>query len=316
MKMENNNKIVPDFLSGKYEEYREYTKHYAKSFYFSSFVLPKEKRNAAYAVYSFCRYADNITDISKYESEEFLDNKIEYLLNILDEVYKHAEDGSKYISDFTYTIKKYDIPKEYFSELVEGVATDIRKKRYYNYGELDVYCYKVASVVGLIMTKVFGYTDDRALVYAINLGKAMQLTNILRDVADDYSMGRIYLPKDELDKFGCSEDDIKSKVVDERFRALMAFQINRAREYYKEAEKGINMLTNDGSRSTVKMMSRIYAGILDEIEKNNYEIYSKRHYVSTFSKVIMTMKMFADKKASRNSKEARFAKKPFLNTGK
>ncbi len=313
--MENNNKIVPDFLSGKYEEYREYTKHYAKSFYFSSFVLPKEKRNAAYAVYAFCRYADNITDISMYESEEFLENKIKYLNSILDEVYKHSEDGSKYISDFTYTIKKYDIPKEYFRELVEGVATDIRKKIYYNYGELDVYCYKVASVVGLIMTKVFGYTDARALDYAIKLGKAMQLTNILRDVADDYSMGRIYLPKDEMDSFGYSEEDIKNKAVDERFRSLMAFQINRAREYYKEAEKGINMLTNDGSRSTVKMMSRIYAGILDEIEKNNYEIYTKRHYVSTFSKVMMTMKMFADKKASKNSKEAKFAKKPLLNSG-
>jgi phytoene synthase len=316
MNMENNNKIVPDFLSGKYEEYREYTKHYAKSFYFSSFVLPKEKRKAAYAVYAFCRYADNITDISKYESEEFLDNKIQYLLNILDEVYKHTKDGSKYISDFTYTIKKYDIPKEYFRELVDGVAKNKRKKRYYNYEELDVYCYKVASVVGLIMTKVFGYTDARALEYAIKLGKAMQLTNILRDVADDYSMGRIYLPKDELESFGYSEEDIKNKVVDDRFRALMAFQINRAREYYKEAEKGIDMLTNDGSRSTVKMMSRIYAGILDEIEKNNYEIYAKRHYVSTFSKVMMTMRMFADKKASKNSKETKFTKKPLLNTSK
>jgi phytoene synthase len=144
----------------------------------------------------------------------------------------------------------------------------------------------------------------------------MQITNILRDVADDYSMGRIYLPKDELDSFGYSEEDIKNKVVDERFRALMAFQIKRAREYYAEAEKGIKMLTNDGSRSTVKMMSRIYAGILDEIEKNNYEIYSKRHYVSTFSKVMMTLKMYADKKVSGNRKETTFEKKPLFNTSK
>ncbi len=314
--MENNINIVPDFLSGKYDNYREYTKHYAKSFYFSSFVLPKEKRNAAYAVYAFCRYADNITDVSMYESEEFLDNKIQYLINILDEVYKHAEDGSKYISDFTYTVKKYGIPKVYFSELIEGVATDIRKKKYYNYEELDVYCYKVASVVGLIMTKIFGYSDDRALDYAIILGKAMQLTNILRDVADDYSMGRIYLPKEELDSFRYSEADIKNKLVDERFRALMKFQINRARDYYMEAEKGISMLTNDGSRSTVKMMSKIYSGILTEIENSDYDIYSKRHYVSTFSKVMMTIKMFADKKASRNRKEARLANKPLLNRSK
>ena len=314
--MDNNIKIVPDFLSGKYENYREYTKHYAKSFYFSSFVLPKEKRNAAYAVYAFCRYADNITDVSMYESEEFLDNKIQYLINILDEVYKHAEDGSKYISDFTYTVKKYGIPKVYFSELIEGVATDIRKKKYYNYEELDVYCYKVASVVGLIMTKIFGYSDDKALDYAIILGKAMQLTNIIRDVADDYSMGRIYLPKEELDSFKYTEADIKNKSVDERFRALMKFQINRARDYYTEAEKGISLLTNDGSRSTVKMMSKIYSGILTEIENSNYDIYSKRHYVSTFSKVMMTIKMFADKKASRNHNEARLENKPLLNRSK
>jgi phytoene synthase len=314
--MEDNNKIIPDFLKGKYGEYREYTKHYAKSFYFSSFVLPKEKRDAAYAVYAFCRYADNITDISMYESEEFLENKIHFLLKTLDEVYNHAEDGSSHISDFTYTVKKYGIPKVYFRELIEGVATDIHKKRYNNYEELDVYCYKVASVVGLIMTKIFGYDDDRALEYAVKLGKAMQLTNILRDIADDYSMGRIYLPKDELESFGYSEEDIKNKVVDERFRAFMAFQINRAKEYYAEAEKGISMLTNDGSRSTVKMMSRIYAGILSEIENSNYDIYSKRHYVSTFSKVMTTMKMFADKKASGSRKETRFPKKPLLNTSK
>lgn len=305
--------IIPDFLKGKYEDYREYTKHYAKSFYFSSFVLPTEKRNASYAVYAFCRYADNITDISKYESPEFLESKINYLLEILDEVYKHAKDNSEYISDFTLTVKKYDIPKQYFTELVEGVATDIHKKIYYNYEELDVYCYKVASVVGLIMTKIMGYTNDKALEHAVQLGKAMQLTNILRDVSDDYSMGRIYLPKNELDKFDYSEDDIKNKIVDERFYALMRFQIERAREYYTLAEKGINYLTNDGSRSTVKMMSKIYSGILTEIEKSNYDIYSKRHYVSTFSKVMMTMKMFIDKKTGKTKSKQNITENPLVN---
>lgn len=309
--MENKTNIVPDFLNGKYEEYREYTKHYAKSFYFSSLVLPKEKRNAAYAVYAFCRYADNITDISGYESEEFLESKINLLLETLNEVYRQAEAGSGNISDFTLTVKKYGIPRIYFRELVEGIKTDIRKKKYYNFDELDVYCYKVASVVGLIMTKIFGYTDPKALDYAVMLGKAMQLTNILRDIPDDYSMGRIYLPKDELDSFGYSEKDIMNKVIDDRFRAFMAFQINRAREYYAEAEKGIGMLINDGSRSTVKMMSKIYAGILNEIENNNYDIYSKRHYVSTFSKVMMSLKIYTDKKSSRIS-EIRKIKNPKL----
>jgi len=311
--MKNNLNIIPDFLKGKYSEYRDYTKHYAKSFYFSSFALPKEKRNAAYAVYAFCRYADNITDISKYESPEFLESKIHYLLETLDEVYKHANDGSKFISDFTLTVKKYDIPKAFFRELVEGVASDIHKKVYYNFEELDVYCYKVASVVGLIMTKIMGYTNEAALEHAVYLGKAMQLTNILRDIADDYSMGRIYLPKEELDKFGYTENDIKYKIIDERFYAMMKFQINRAREFYRLAEKGINYLPNDGSRSTVKMMSKIYSGILGEIENSNYDIYSKRHYVSTFSKVMMTMKIFADKRLSKGKVPLNSDSKPAVN---
>lgn len=311
--MKNELNIIPDFLKGKYNEYRDYTKHYAKSFYFSSFALPKEKRNAAYAVYAFCRYADNITDISKYESPEFLESKINYLLETLDEVYKHANDGSKFISDFTLTVKKYDIPKAFFRELVEGVASDIHKKVYYNFEELDVYCYKVASVVGLIMTKIMGYSNEVALEHAVHLGKAMQLTNILRDIADDYSMGRIYLPKEELDKFGYTENDIKYKIIDERFYAMMKFQINRAREFYRLAEKGINYLPNDGSRSTVKMMSKIYSGILGEIENSNYDIYSKRHYVSTFSKVMMTMKIFADKRSSKGKVPLNSDSKPAVN---
>lgn len=313
--MEDNNKIIPDFLKGKYTEYREYTKHYAKSFYFSSFVLPKEKRDAAYAVYAFCRYADNIIDNLDSEKERYLESEVQYLLETLDEVYRQADIGSEYISDFIYTVKKYGIPKVYFRELIEGVSSDVHKKRYDNYEELDVYCYKVASVVGLIMTKIFGYTDDRALEYAVKLGKAMQLTNILRDITDDFSMGRIYLPKDELESFGYSEEDIKNNVMDERFRAFMAFQINRAKEYYAEAEKGICMLTNDGSRSTVKMMSRIYAGILNEIENSNYDIYSRRHYVSTFSKVMMSVKMYADKRSSIKN-DNRNMKSPKLSLSK
>lgn len=300
--IENKFNITPDFLKGTYKEYRKYTKYYAKSFYFSSFALPKEKRYASYAIYAFCRYADNITDVSDYESEKFLEQKIQYLLNILDEVYKQTE-HSEFLSDFTKTIKKYNIPKEYFVELVEGVATDIHKKRYSNFEELEIYCYKVASVVGLIMTKIFGYSNPKALDYAIALGKAMQLTNILRDIKDDFSIGRIYLPKNELNTFNYTEKDIKNNIVDERFFAFMNFQITRAREYYAEASEGIKYLTNDGSSSTVKMMIKIYSGILDEIERNNYDIYSKRHYVSTFSKVIMTLKIFYDKKSIVKDKD-------------
>lgn len=284
--------IIPDFLKGKFCEYRKYTKHYAKSFYFSSFALPKDKRNAAYAIYSFCRFADNITDVTGYESSEYLGDKIKRLLALLSEVYRQAETDSKNVSDFTATIRRYGIPKVYFEELIDGVSTDISKKRYATYSELDEYCYKVASVVGLIMTRVFGYSTDDAFTHAINLGKAMQLTNIIRDISDDYSMGRIYIPEEEMRTFGYTEKDLKNREINDNFRNLMKHQIARARNYYRSANKGIGFLTNDGSRSTVKMMSKIYAGILDEIESKNYDVFSKRRYVSTVKKIVMAASLF------------------------
>lgn len=286
------NIIIPDFLKGKFCEYRKYTKHYAKSFYFSSFALPKDKRNAAYAIYSFCRFADNITDVTGYESSEYLGDKIKRLLALLSEVYRQAETDSKNVSDFTATIRRYGIPKVYFEELIDGVSTDISKKRYATYTELDEYCYKVASVVGLIMTRVFGYSTDDAFTHAINLGKAMQLTNIIRDISDDYSMGRIYIPEEEMRTFGYTEKDLKNRKINDNFRNLMKHQIARARNYYTSANKGIEFLTNDGSRSTVKMMSKIYAGILDEIESKNYDVFSKRRYVSTIKKIVMAASLF------------------------
>jgi len=284
--------LIPDFLNGKFCEYRKYTKYYAKSFYFSSFALPEDKRNAAYAIYSFCRFADNITDVTGYESSEYLGDKIKRLCALLSEVYRQAETDSKNVSDFTATIRRYGIPKVYFDDLIDGVSTDISKKRYTTYSELDEYCYKVASVVGLIMTRVFGYSTDDAFIHAIDLGKAMQLTNIIRDISDDYSMGRIYIPEEEMRTFGYTEKDLKNREINDNFRNLMKHQIARAKNYYKSANKGIGFLTNDGSRSTVKMMSKIYAGILDEIESKNYDVLSKRHYVSTTKKIVMAASLF------------------------
>lgn len=296
-----NNKIyIPDFLNGRFSDYRMYTRHYAKSFYFSSFALPREKRGAAYAIYAFCRYADNITDVTGYESPDLLEAEIIKLRELLDEVYSQARSGISDVSDFTATIRKYDIPKEYFADLIEGVSTDISKKKYYTYSELDVYCYKVASVVGLIMTKVFGYSSEEALTHAVDLGKAMQLTNILRDIKDDYSMGRIYIPGEDMKTFGYTEDDLKNRIINDNFRNLMKHQVNRARNYYTSANKGLKFLTDDGSRSTVSMMSKIYSGILDEIEAKNYDVFSKRHYVSNYKKIATAAKLYIGKLLSAN----------------
>jgi 15-cis-phytoene synthase len=295
--------IKPNPLISTYEECRLYTRHYARSFYFSSFLLPKQKRNAAYAVYSFCRYADNIVDMASNHSPDEVEQKINSLLENLDDVYTNKDTNNNSFSAFADTVRKYVIPKNYFTELVEGMCMDIKTKRYETFADLEKYCYKVASVVGLIMSEIFGYSNSAALNYAVHLGNAMQLTNILRDIYDDQCMGRVYIPQEELRSFSYSENDIKKKVVNNNFISLVKYQIERARSFYNLAEKGIPYLTDDGSRTTVVLMQKIYSAILNKIEEKGYDIYSERVYVSRTEKIsIMTKYAFNFSEKRRLSK--------------
>jgi len=283
-----------------FDECRDYTRNFAKSFYFSSFLLPKEKRAAAYAVYTFCRYADNIVDGTVMTSAENIREKFNELNSFLDEVYhvldeninspdiKQVIPGHINRSAFAQTVIRYKIPRKYFHDLIEGVCMDTEHKRYNTFAELENYCYKVASVVGLIMTEIFGYTHKAALPYAVYLGKAMQLTNILRDIKEDYRMGRIYLPAEELKCFEYSEDDIARGNMNESFAMMMRFNIDRARAYYELSTHGFPYLTNDGSRTTVVLMYKIYSRILNEIEAYGYDVYSDRRFVSTAEKLKLT----------------------------
>lgn len=283
-----------------YEECKDYTRNFAKSFYFSSFLLPKEKRAAAYAVYTFCRYADNIVDCGISPSIENIRYKFQELNLFLDEVYyilnelKDPIDKSNNLpnlinhSAFAQTVFKYKIPRKYFNDLIEGVCMDTEHSRYNTFAELENYCYKVASVVGLIMTEIFGYSHKAALPYAVYLGKAMQLTNILRDIKEDYQMDRIYLPNDELKWFEYREEDIKNGNMNENFATMMRFNIDRARAYYELSTHGFPYLTNDGSRTTVVLMFKIYSSILNEIEAYGYDVFSGRRFVSTAEKLKLT----------------------------
>lgn len=289
-------------LLGTYDQCRAYTRLHAKSFYFSSFLLPKPKRLAAYAVYTFCRYADNLVDHSVEYSKDDIELKYAELYNYLDDVYsgKHLHETA-----FVDTLKKFRIPKHYFTDLIEGVMMDLTKKRYANFMELDTYCYKVASVVGLMMSEIFGYSSRAALPYAVYLGKSMQLTNILRDVHEDYCMNRIYLPQDELACFDLKDEDIGNKVMDERFTTMMKFNVDRNKAFYELACRGIPYLSNDGSRTTAVLMYKIYSGILNEIEECGYDVYSERRYVSTARKLRMTGAYFLNR-----SERKKFSKLP------
>ncbi len=264
------------------------TKQHAKTFYFASRFLKKEKRSAAYAVYAICRISDEAVD-SKQDSSA-LDN-LAILQQKIDSAYKNAPLADSLLSAFQQSINKYHIPKKYFDALIEGMHMDLYKNRYKNFEELYDYCYKVAGVVGLVMLEIFGYTDPKTTDYAINLGVAMQLTNILRDIKEDFNRNRIYLPENEMQRFQVSENDISRSQINENFKALMKFQIARSKEYFEKAKQGIKMLDDLNSRFVVCAMADIYSGILNSIEKNDFDVFTRRACVSTPRKIIAVLKI-------------------------
>lgn len=268
---------------------KEITKKYAKTYYFASLFLPKAKRDVAYAAYAICRIGDESVDNSP--PAEVADNLIK-LKSSIELVYSGAQLNDSLLLAFQEAVFKYQIPKEYFAQVVEGMYMDLTISRYKNFQELYTYCYRVAGVVGLIMLKIFGCSDKRAEAYAVNLGIAMQLTNITRDIKEDFQKGRIYLPQDEMRHYGVLENLISEGRIDENFKALLKFQIKRSRDYYTNSQLGINMIGDSRSRFVAYAIKDIYANILDAIEKNNYDIFSKRAHVNTIEKIGIALKIF------------------------
>jgi len=265
---------------------REITRRHAKTFYCASHFLPKDKRNASYAVYAICRTSDNAVDRAGGGKRTVYLNKIKQKI---DSAYGNTQLKDGVLLAFRKTVLVYDIPKDYFDQLLEGMHMDLNKNRYGNFEELYEYCYRAAGVVGLIMLKIFGFNKEQAKQYAVDLGIAMQLTNILRDIKEDYRMGRIYLPQNELGKFNVTENDISKGRVNKPFIAFMRFQIQRARNYYAESTKGIGMIGDKRSRLVVYMMKDMYAGILGSIEKNNFDVYSQRARLNSTRKMFTAL---------------------------
>ncbi|MGQ9814509.1 MAG: phytoene/squalene synthase family protein [Candidatus Roseilinea sp.] len=187
---------------------------------------------------------------------------------------------------------RYEIPQQYVEELIDGCAMDLTIQRYQTFEELQLYCYRVASTVGLISMHIIGLEDDspksaeNARTAAIQLGVALQLTNILRDVGEDLSLGRIYLPQEDLQRFGYTEADLHNAVVDDRFKALMRFQIERVNNLYDANLPGIACLKPEG-RLAVGAAIMLYRGILRRIMDNDFDVFRKRAYLSTFEKIRM-----------------------------
>lgn len=267
-----------------FEHARMMTAHYSKSFYISARMLPRERRWATYALYGFCRYADNLIDNPRSRTTSELEEEVHFISKELKRAYRTGESEHPLLKPFVVVAMKYGIPIEYPLELLKGVLMDIKATRYQTFNELYLFCYRVAGVVGLMMTYVLGYKSARAFHYAEKLGIAMQLTNILRDIKEDKNMGRIYLPLEELMRFGVTENDIITERMTPDFKRLMQFQVERAHQYYLEADKGIPMLERK-AQFAIYSASKIYQGILRKIEARDYNSFMGRVFVSQMKKI-------------------------------
>lgn len=280
-----------DLLKPAYSHCRAITRHYAKTFYLATRFLPNEKQRGIFAIYGYCRYIDNLVDdnIDLINNDCVPNGELSSHLDALRDKVEGIYEGTFQPEDpifkaFADTFLHYDIPLELPLMLIDGVEQDLHKRRYSNFKEIYDYSFKVASVVGLMTTPVLGYSDEQAMNYAADLGIAMQLTNILRDVGEDVERNRIYLSHDELLAFGLTEQDILLKRMDDRFVEFMKYQIKRARDYYERAEKGIELLDRN-ARLPVYLARFNYAKILDKIEENEYDVFSQRAFLSRYEKL-------------------------------
>ncbi len=276
-----------------YDACRLIAKREAKNFYYAFITLPARKRQSIYASYAFCRLCDDASD-----EDLPIDEKLARLKEIrrkLSLAYKGVVDDPAADPVFTAiadTASTFDIPEDYFLEVVAGVETDLTKHTYNNFVELTDYCYKVASVVGLCCIRIFGYTDERAKGHAIDLGVAMQLTNILRDVKEDLDRGRVYIPLNEIEEFGYSIDELRDGVVNERFNNLMRFQAHRARTYFESGFKLLPYLSAR-ERACPAVLARLYSHILDRLEDRNFDVFAGRVSLTAREKYLVTATAWA-----------------------
>ena len=268
-------------LESAYEACRTITRREAKNFYYAFLTLPAAKRRAIYAAYAFCRLCDDSVD-----EQSSADAKLKALSDLqanLDNTYSGSASSPVYVA-LADVARNYKIPQAYFQEIILGVESDLVKDHFQNFDELKDYCYRVASVVGLICLQIFGYEDDDAKEYAVDLGLAMQLTNIIRDVREDLDMGRVYLPQDEMARFGYSEEDLKNGVRNEAFLELMRFQSQRAREYFDRGFKLLPYLSRR-SRACPAVLGALYSKVLDRIEASDYDVLESRVSLSKAEKI-------------------------------
>lgn len=286
-----------------YQRAKAVTRHHAKSFFFSSLALFGARRRGAFALYAFCRRLDDLVDGENtgdgqtalaLHAPAALQARLNTAREAVSSLYgpraaswRELPWHPAEVAAFRDTVERYRIPERPFQELIAGMEMDLTKTRYASFDELHLYCYRVAGVVGEMMTPVLGHANERCLPFAVDLGVAMQLTNILRDVKEDLLRGRVYLPADELAAYGLEEAQLEAwargaalqGAPAERFRAFMRAQVARARGYYRRALFGVPDLRGFGSQRLVRLMGAVYGGILGAIERADFDVFSSRAHL-------------------------------------
>lgn len=269
------------------------TAYHSKSFHLASGLLPASKRQAVRALYAFCRVSDDIVDRGAGELAVLLQQWRQKSLS------EHPSSSDLVVLAWADARHSYRIPNLYAHQLLDGMARDLQQNRYETFADLTTYCYSVASTVGLMSMHIIGYQGAKAIPYAIKLGVALQLTNILRDVAEDFANGRIYLPQEELKSYGITTEEMAAGVVTSRWQAFMRFQIARNRQLYAEALPGIALLNQDG-RLAIGAAAEFYRGILEAIEKRNYDVFTGRARLTGWNKLFRLPRIWWNVQQSRN----------------
>jgi 15-cis-phytoene synthase len=254
----------------------DYCQHKAarsgSSFYYAFRFLSPERRRAITALYAFCREVDDVVDECREPAVAHA--KLGWWREEVARLFQGAA-GHPITLALAPHVGAFDLSREYFEEIIDGMAMDLDYDAYPDFSSLSLYCYRVASVVGLLSARIFGFSDRRTLKYAHDLGMALQLTNILRDVHEDALRGRVYIPLDELERFGVAPEDFRTNITRDAHRELFAFQVARAQEYYARAEAHLPEQDRDAQRPGL-IMAAIYRALLDEIERDGFRILEHR----------------------------------------
>jgi phytoene synthase len=275
-------------LEQSYAYCRAVAKKRARNFYYSFVLLPAEKKNAMCAIYAFMRYCDDLSD-----EPGATRTAMDRWRQALTDAFSGNPDGNPAWPAFLDSVRRYGIPHEYFYEMIEGVASDLEPRSIRTFEELYRYCYRVASVVGLTTIHIFGFAApgarEAALPLAEKCGIAFQLTNILRDVREDAGLGRIYLPAEDLERFGVSAQDLTQGRRTEQFGRLMEFETERARCYYRESAPLLNLIAPE-SRASLWAMIAIYSSLLDHVAQSHYDVLIRRISLSSAEKTWIVLR--------------------------